>query len=257
MLPRSAIALTLLAAASASAVARASDPPQPHPSASVVAARDDKHPEKPKPKPPPKPGEKPVPPAGKDKPHPADKPKPAEAPKTIGLGNEVDANLALTDIDGKPHKLADLRGKTVVVQFWSAHNGAAYDKRLAELIAADEKKGVVFVAVDADKADVEGAKDANQALHELLKQHGLDGKVPLVFDKDGALAKQFSASNAGPHAFVLDAKGVVRYAGAIDDDPPGTRKEGVKHYLSDAIDAVVAGKPVPVATTTPGENGKK
>src|SRR5204863_342938 len=80
-------------------------------------------------------------------------------------------------------------------------------------------KGVVFVAIDSDKADVEGAKDPLVALREAQKAHGLDGKLPLVFDKDGALAKQFSASATAPHAFVLDAKGVLRYAGAIDDDP--------------------------------------
>jgi peroxiredoxin len=250
MVRRPVLAFAFLSAATLAAAAGPNVLPASAATA-LSAAGDQKPPEKPKPKAPDKPK-----PKTPDKPKEAEKPKEEKA-KPIGIGNEVDAALVLNDIDGKGHKLADLRGKTVVIQFWSSHTSASYDKRLAELATANGSKGVVFLAIDSDKADVEGAKDPAVALREALKTHGLDGKFPLIHDKDGALAKQFSSSATAPHAFVLDAKGVLRYSGAIDDDPAGTRKEGVKHYLSDAIDAVVAGKPVNPATTVPGEAGKK
>lgn len=246
-------AVTLNAATGAAIAGDATTAP-----ATSAALDKPKPPDKPKPKAPDKPKtpEKPkaTPPAKTP-----EKPKEAEKGKAITIGSEVDGGLTLTDIDAKAHKLSDLRGKVVVVQFWSAHapTTAPYDKRIAELVAAQSAKGVVFIAIDSDKADVEGAKDPAVALRDALKAHGLEGKLPLVQDKDGALMTQFGAKASGPHAFVIDAKGMLRYSGAIDDDPAGDRKEGVKHYLTDALDAVIAGKPVAVPTTTPGESGKK
>lgn len=44
----------------------------------------------------------------------------AEAPKVLSLGDKLPTDLVLRDLDGVQHKLADLRGKTVVIHFWSS-----------------------------------------------------------------------------------------------------------------------------------------
>jgi thiol-disulfide isomerase/thioredoxin len=178
-----------------------------------------------------------------------DKPKEKakEQPKSdkkIAVGSEVDGAITLTDLDAKAHKLSDLRGKVVVIEFWSAHSpdSMAYDKHLAELVTTEEAKGVVFIGIDSDKSDFDPTvKDPNGALKEALKARGLEGKMPLVADKDGALMTKLGGK-AAPYSLVIDAKGVLRYSGPADEDPKGEKKDA-KHYLSDAIDAAVGAKP--------------
>jgi hypothetical protein len=54
-----------------------------------------------------------------------------------------------------------------------------------------------------------------------------------------------------PHCFVIDREGVLRYAGALDDDPRGTKGAGAVSYVREAIDALLAGKAVATPTTKP------
>jgi hypothetical protein len=53
-----------------------------------------------------------------------------------------------------------------------------------------------------------------------------------------------------PHMYVIDEKGVLRYAGAIDDDPRGKSATPVNNVKT-AVDALLSGKPVPESTTEP------
>jgi hypothetical protein len=73
----------------------------------------------------------------------------------------------------------------------------------------------------------------------------LDG-VDLLFVKAGALAPKRTTD-----VFVLDANNVLRYRGAIDDQYGigYERDKAEKNYLVDAIEALLAGKPVSVAAT--------
>ena len=54
-----------------------------------------------------------------------------------------------------------------------------------------------------------------------------------------------------PHCFVIDQKGVLRYAGALDDDPGEKKGETAVVYVRDAADALLAGKDVAVKETKP------
>jgi peroxiredoxin len=197
----------------------------------------------------PKPPDKPKPKAP-DKPK-AEKPKEAPKPeKKIAVGSEVDGAISLTDVDGKAHKLSDMRGKVVVLEFWSAKSAesSAYDKKLAELLTTEGAKGVTFIGIDSDKADFDATvKDPNAALKDAMKTRGLD-KMTLVPDKDGALMTKFAGKPA-PYALVIDAKGVLHYAGPVDEDPKGEKKDS-KHFLSDAIESAMNEKPAPPAGGT-------
>jgi hypothetical protein len=60
-------------------------------------------------------------------------------------------------------------------------------------------------------------------------------------DHGNKVADLFNAQHT-PHCFVVAQKGVLRYAGGLDDDPKGEKGEATKQYVRDAIDALLAGK---------------
>jgi len=69
-----------------------------------------------------------------------------------------------------------------------------------------------------------------------------------VLDDDAAIAKELVVDKT-PTVFVTDARGVILYRGAIDSST--TDPKGAKPWLADALEAVLAGRPVPVTTTEP------
>lgn len=203
--------------------------------------------DKPGQKPAEKPGEKPGDKGKEAKPMP---PKPAAGHAAIGA--EVDKSLALTDVAGKPQKLETYRGKITVIEFWAADSaGALLDKKTAKLAEDYAKKGVAFILVDANKADLDGAEATTKRITEQAQKAGLT--CPIALDKQGAWADVFGAAAEGD-VFVIDAKGMLAYRGALDDDPKGEKADKCTPYLANALDALIAGK-APTQNTTPS-NGK-
>jgi hypothetical protein len=77
--------------------------------------------------------------------------------------------------------------------------------------------------------------------------------IPVLFDPAGYLAAELKPTHV-PEAFVLNASGSLVYRGAIDDTwgSVGRRRPTPsKHYLADAIAAVLQGKPIATAQTKP------
>jgi peroxiredoxin len=168
-------------------------------------------------------------------------PAPPAAPKHAVIGDEVDATLALTDADGKPHTLKDYRGKTVVLAMWSTECAVCkgYQAKLEKLNADYGAKGVTVLAVDPNTAEAEHIKDA-------VAKSGM--KVPLFTDQGGKMAEKLGAT-ATPAVYVLDGMGKLRYAGAIDDDPKSEKADKANSYLRKALDELGASKPVTTPTT--------
>jgi peroxiredoxin len=190
-----------------------------------------------------------TPPPSQQPPAKKPEPKPAEK-KTAGVGSEVDAAISLNDASGKAHAFKDYRGKVVVVDFWSMDPASeAYSKRLTEMADELGKKGVVFLAIDPSQTDLSGS-DADMAkkVQEYAQKNGIT--FPVLLDKGGVVARKLGAKTM-PEVMVVDAKGIVKYAGAIDDDPKGEKADKANHYLRSAVEAVMAGKDVATATTTP------
>ncbi len=166
------------------------------------------------------------------------------------VGSETDPAVSLTDISGKSETLKELRGKIVVLHFWSLDAGsAAYDKALAALAADYSKKGVMFFAIDPTKADVGTGADQYKKIQDYAAKSGLS--FPIVVDKTYMLVDKFGAQTTA-HSFVIDGKGFVRYSGAVNDDPDGKKGDKATPQLKNALDALIAGKDVPAGTTTPG-----
>jgi hypothetical protein len=72
----------------------------------------------------------------------------------------------------------------------------------------------------------------------------------ILLDEKGEVGKLYGAQTT-PHMYVVDKTGTLVYQGAIDDKP-STELEDVKtakNYVSEAIEAVKAGKKVEMAQT--------
>ena len=117
---------------------------------------------------------------------------------------------------------------------------------MQELSQEFDAKGVALVGIDSNRQDAMTEMDA------FARQHGLT--FPILKDVGNKVADQFGATRT-PEAFVLDAQGVIRYQGRIDNQytfgagvgfaqPQLKRKD-----LAIAVDEMLAGKPVSVATT--------
>jgi peroxiredoxin len=155
--------------------------------------------------------------------------------------------FALKDTEGKEHKLADLKGKVVVLE-WSNHQ-CPFCKRHAKNHTAEtvlkkfEGKPVVWIGIDSSNFAAEKTSD--------IAKFRTENKIgyPILIDNSGTTGKAYGAKTT-PHMFVIDQKGTVIYNGAIDDDPTGT-KDNARSYVAEAIEAALAGTAVPTPKTDP------
>lgn len=150
-----------------------------------------------------------------------------------GVGEPVGA-LEGQDERGQRQRLADHRGKAVVFVVWSAscRSSEAYGARLQALARHAASQGAVVLGVAPHAGD-----DA-AAVREAKERQGLP--FPVLLDPGGRLAGLLGAS-VTPTACVVDGQGVLRYRGAIDDDPTGARGDATP-FLREALDAVLAGR---------------
>ncbi len=178
----------------------------------------------------------------------------APAPAAGGAaGSPAAANAApdftLPDLDGNPVALSSLRGKIVVLEWFNpgcpfvryAHG----DGPLRDLAARHTANGVVWLAINSGARGKQGyGVEINREWRE--KWH-MD--YPVLIDEKGEVGRAYGATNT-PHMFVIDARGSLVYRGALDNAPLGkVPAEGHRMYLSDALAAVAAGRPVEVAET--------
>ncbi len=182
-----------------------------------------------------------------DRSSPAAAEKPAEMAPAVTkaeLGKPA-PNFTLTDLDGKQHKLSDYRGKIVVLEWFSPacpYCVYAYTegplKEQPERLAKD---GVVWLSVNSQNPKHPGANaDKNKAF---VKAHEME--APLLMDPDGTVGRAYGAKTT-PHLFVIDAKGVLVYAGGLDNVPNGRVDGDAKpiNYVDAAVADLRAGRPV-------------
>jgi peroxiredoxin len=111
-------------------------------------------------------------------------------------------------------------------------------------------KGVVWLAINSGAPGKQGAGKERNA--KAVEEFGVS--YPVLIDEDGAVGKLYDARTT-PHMFVIDAEGVVRYAGAIDNGTPQTK--GETNYVKEAVEALLAGKDVSTKESRPFGCGVK
>jgi peroxiredoxin len=145
-------------------------------------------------------------------------------------------NFSLPDINGKTQSLNDLMGKNgAVIIFLSAQCPVVrgYVERINQLAADYQAKGINFIGINSNVTE-----DLNWVKSNAT-EYGY--KFPVLIDKGNVLADKLGAS-VTPEAYYLDAKDVLLYHGAIDNDRSG--KNVTDTYLKAAFDASLTGKKI-------------
>jgi peroxiredoxin len=162
-------------------------------------------------------------------------------------------SFSVTDLSGKPVKLEDFRGKTVVLEwhnfgcpFVQKHYRSGNMQSLQKKYAND----VVWLAVNSTNRSASDYTEPAK-LSTQLKDFGA-APANYLMDEPGAMGKAYGAKTT-PHMYIIDPSGKVVYNGAIDDKR-STNPEDVKtskNYVAAALDELKAGKPVTITSTAP------
>lgn len=157
------------------------------------------------------------------------------------------SEFTLNDQAGAKRSLSEWKGKPVVVVVFLGTEcplAKLYGQKLGEMEQQFAERGVQFVGVNPNQ------QDTLQELAGYGVKFGV--KFPLLKDPGAKIAAEFGATRT-PEAFVLDADRVVRYRGRIDDQygVGAARDRATKTELVDAIESLLADKPVAVAETQP------
>lgn len=108
--------------------------------------------------------------------------------------------------------------------------------------------GVVWLTVASSPEGYFGHVTAEEANNDTRSR----GAAPtaVLLDPKSRVSRAYGAE-VTPHMYVIDAKGTLVYAGAIDSirssDPADVPK--AKNYVAQALDEIKAGKPVGTAST--------
>ncbi|HEX3683245.1 MAG TPA: redoxin domain-containing protein [Bryobacteraceae bacterium] len=174
---------------------------------------------------------------------------------TLALGSHA-PDFDLPGIDGKMHKLADYSSaKILVIVFTCNHCPIAqlYEDRIKQLTSEYEPKGVAFVAIQpndpkAIRIDELDSADMSDSLAEMkIRAAYRHFNYPYLYDGATQSVANAYGPKATPHIFIFDTRRILRYEGRVDNS---YRKELVtSHEARNAIEALLADKPVPVAHT--------
>jgi len=149
----------------------------------------------------------------------------------------------LKNTDGKMVSLTDYpdaKGFTVIFTCNHCPYAKAYQDRIIALDKKYKTKGYPVIAISSnDPAD--NAEDSYENMIVRAKEKGF--AFPYLFDETQDICRKYGATRT-PQVYLLEKKGgdlIVRYTGAIDDNSQDASKV-TSPYLSNAIDAILAGK---------------
>lgn len=155
----------------------------------------------------------------------------------------------LSSFTGAKVKLADLKGKIVVLEWFNFEcpfSRYHYEttSTMADLARKYRDKDVVWFAVNGT------SHTTAEANREFAKKHDLP--YPILDDRSGKVGRAYGARTT-PHIIIIDKDGYIAYNGAIDSAPLGKVPDDAKkiNYVDQALTELTSGQDVSVPTTAP------
>jgi thiol-disulfide isomerase/thioredoxin len=178
-----------------------------------------------------------------------------DAYPTLAVGSPA-PDFSLPGIDGKTRKLADYSTNRVLVLVFTCNHcptAQLYEERIKKLADDYRGKGVALVAIEpndpqAVRLNELGYTDVNDGLEDMkIRAAYRKFNFDYLYDGETQSVSRAYGPKATPHVFILDSERKLRYEGRIDNSQ---RESLVKvRDARNAIDALLAGKPVEVAHT--------
>jgi len=172
-------------------------------------------------------------------------------------------DFVLPGHDGKSHQLNQHKGKFVVLEWFNnecPYVGKHYDEDNRNMQslqknwikkAKDEGKELVWFSIISSAPGRQGYATAPEA-KAIRDQDRQAHMTAILLDPDGKVGQLYDAETT-PHMYVVDDHGILRYQGAIDDNPSSrvSTIAGARNYVTEALDALMAGGSVAYAATQP------
>lgn len=156
----------------------------------------------------------------------------------------IDADVKMKSTDGTMVSINEVKGKKGTLVIFTCNHCPfviAWQDRMVELGNTYKKKGIGVIFINSNDPKVKTGDDS-EGMKKMAKEHGY--QFPYVVDGTSDVARHFGAKKT-PDIFLFNAEGELIYHGAVDDNSRKP-KEVQKTYLKDALDALLAGKPVAV-----------
>jgi peroxiredoxin len=180
----------------------------------------------------------------------------AEQPATLKIGAQA-PDFNLLGIDGKRYSLKSFASADVLAIVFSCNHcptAQAYEERIKAITNDYKARKVAVVVISSNdpkaiRLDELGYTDMSDSYAEMkVRAKDMDYNFPYLFDGDDQKVANAYGPVATPHIFIFDKARKLQYNGRIDDveKPTGTPKN---LDARNALDALLAGKPVPVPTT--------
>jgi peroxiredoxin len=160
----------------------------------------------------------------------------------------------LKDTSGKPVKLADFKGKHVVLEwtnpgcpFVQKHYNSQNMQSLQKEYTA---QNVIWLSVNSTARSSYDYLDP-AALSAKYKEWG-GASTAVLMDEPGSVGKAYGARTT-PHMYVIDPGGKLVYAGGIDDKRSANPADvkGAKNFVKAALSESMAGKPITTVSAAP------
>ena len=174
---------------------------------------------------------------------------------TLKIGEKA-PDFNLPGADGKTYQLRDFADSKVLAIIFTCNHcptAQAYEQRIKDLVTDYQDQGVAVVAISPNSPlallyNELGYTDLGDTYQDMQKAaEDRDFNFPYLYDGDDHAVSIRYGPVATPHAFVFDQDRRLRYVGRLDaSEKPGT---GQAEDVRAAIDATLAGKEVPTATT--------
>ncbi len=163
---------------------------------------------------------------------------------------DIAEDFSLKNVDGKMVSMAnypDAKGFIIIFTCNHCPYSIAYEDRIIALDNEFRPKGYPVIAINPNDPEVE-PRDS----YEKMQERAAEKKFPFpyLFDEGQKVYPKYGATRT-PHVYVVAReKGTLRvkYIGAIDDNSNNPDKVR-QPFVKDAVNALIAGKKVPVAET--------